>query len=55
MVEIDKLANQDLGDGDANAGMCRLDRFRVMLQNMEVCKHVLRMLMHVFTSFIEND
>ncbi|KAL8129448.1 hypothetical protein V2J09_018603 [Rumex salicifolius] len=36
VADSDKLANQDIGDGDENARRRRQNKLRVMLQNMEV-------------------
>lgn len=37
MAESDKLAAQEMGDGDDNASRRRLDKLKDMLAKMEVC------------------
>lgn len=37
VAESDKLASQEVGDGDSNARRQRREKLRDMLQNMEVC------------------
>lgn len=37
VAESDKLASQEVGDGDSNARRQRREKLKDMLQNMEVC------------------